>query len=147
MPDKDGWDAHGALEKNHTPRARWTDRPAAALIEDLHRRGLLDSTLVLWVSEFGRTPMRQGSDGRQHDAAGFTCWMAGGGVRAGVRIGATDEIGLMAVERPAPIRDLHATLLTAMGIDYESLSYRVAGRDERLTGVAGSARPIDEVFG
>ncbi|HRF01418.1 MAG TPA: DUF1501 domain-containing protein [Pirellulaceae bacterium] len=147
MPDKDGWDAHGALEKNHTPRARWTDRPAAALIEDLHRRGLLDSTLVLWVSEFGRTPMRQGSDGRQHDAAGFTCWMAGGGVREGVRIGATDEIGLMAVERPAPIRDLHATMLTAMGTDYESLSYRVAGRDERLTGVAGSARPIDEVFG
>lgn len=145
MPDKDGWDAHGDLVGNHTPRARWTDRPAAELLADLERRGLLDSTLVLWISEFGRTPMMQGDRGRQHNAAGFTCWMAGGGVQPG-RIGATDEIGLMAIERPIPIRDLHATLLQALGLDYEKLSFRVAGRDERLTGVAGRARPVEGVL-
>ncbi|MCA9106801.1 MAG: DUF1501 domain-containing protein [Planctomycetales bacterium] len=143
MPDKDGWDAHGDLVANHTPRARWTDQPAAALLDDLAQRGLLDSTLVVWISEFGRTPMMQGDRGRQHNAAGFTCWLAGGGVVPGQRIGATDEIGLMAIERPIAFRDLHASILTALGIDFEALSFPVAGRDERLTGVAGMAHPID----
>lgn len=147
MPDKDGWDAHGNLTGNHTPRARWTDQPAAALIQDLEQRGLLDSTLVVWISEFGRTPMRQGSDGRQHNAAGFTCWLAGGGAKAGVRIGATDEIGLMAIERPVAFRDLHANILQALGLDYEALSFRVAGREERLTGVAGMAHLVEGLFG
>src|SRR4051812_30248228 len=111
----------------------------AALLADLKQRGLLESTLVLWASEFGRTPMMQGENGRQHNAAGFTVWMAGGGTRPG-RIGATDEIGLMAVEQPHPFRDLHATILTALGISHEDLSFAVNARQERLTGVAGGAK-------
>ncbi len=145
MPDKDGWDAHAKLTNNHTPRARWTDQPIAALLGDLKQRGLLDSTLVLWASEFGRTPMMQGDQGRQHNAAGFTIWMAGGGVKPG-RIGATDDIGLAAVESPVQVRDLHATILQAMGLDHEALSYTVSGRQERLTGVAGGAKPIHGVL-
>ena len=146
MPDKDGWDAHSKLTKNHNPRARWTDRPVAGLLTDLKQRGLLDSTLVIWASEFGRTPMLQGDLGRQHNAAGFTIWMAGGGVRSGQRIGATDEIGLMAKERPVQFRDLHATILTALGMRYEDLFFEVSGRQERLTGVAGSAKPLWDIL-
>jgi len=146
MPDKDGWDAHDRLIDNHTPRARWTDVGVAGLIADLKQRGLLESTLVIWASEFGRTPMKQGNSGRQHNAAGFTIWMAGGGVRPGMRIGATDELGLMAIDRPIQFRDLHATILTAMGIDYDDLSYVVNGRDERLTGVAGSPKPLTDIL-
>ncbi|HEY2951269.1 MAG TPA: DUF1501 domain-containing protein, partial [Verrucomicrobiae bacterium] len=146
MPDKDGWDAHADLSKNHVPRGRWTDQPIAALLSDLKQRGLLESTLVLWASEFGRTPMMQGNNGRQHNAAGFTIWMAGGGVRPGLRLGATDDIGLMAVERPVHFRDLHATILAAMGLHNEALSFEVSGRQERLTGVAGSAKVIPEVL-
>jgi hypothetical protein len=145
MPDKDGWDAHENLAKNHAPRGRWTDQPIAALLADLKQRGLLETTLVLWASEFGRTPMLQGNDGRQHNAAGFTIWMAGGGVRPG-RIGATDEIGLMATERPVQFRDLHATILRALGLDNEELAFEVTGRQERLTGVAGSAKIIQEIL-
>ena len=146
MPDKDGWDAHAKLTDNHTPRARWTDQPVAALLDDLKQRGLLDQTLVIWASEFGRTPMMQGDRGRQHNAAGFTIWMAGGGVRPG-RIGATDEIGLMAVENAHPFRDLHATLMAALGMDHEALTHQVNGRLERLTGVANLAHPIPGVLG
>jgi hypothetical protein len=146
MPDKDGWDAHDKVLSNHTPRARWTDQPIAALLSDLKQRGLLDETLVIWASEFGRTPMVQGDKGRQHNAAGFTVWMAGGGVRPGVRIGATDEIGLMAVEKPHPFRDLHATILAALGLGHDDLGFEINGRVERLTGVAGSARAIPEVL-
>jgi hypothetical protein len=146
MPDKDGWDAHDKLTSNHPPRARWTDQPIAALLADLKQRGLLDTTLVVWASEFGRTPMMQGDKGRQHNAAGFTIWMAGGGVQPGVRIGATDEIGLMAVERPHPFRDLHATILAALGLSHGDLEYEVNGRQERLTGVAGSAKVIPGVL-
>jgi hypothetical protein len=90
--------------------------------------------------------MKQGELGRQHNAAGFTIWMAGGGVRPGIRLGATDEIGLMAVERPIQFRDLHATILSCLGLDYERLSFEVSGRDERLTGVAGSAKPLTEIL-
>jgi hypothetical protein len=146
MPDKDGWDAHADLMKNHTPRARWTDQPVAALLGDLKQRGLLDSTLVICGSEFGRTPMMQGNDGRQHNAAGFTIWMAGGGVKLGLRVGATDDIGLMAVESPVHLRDLHATILAAMGLNNDQLSFEVSGRQERLTGVAGSGKPIPGVL-
>jgi hypothetical protein len=145
MPDKDGWDAHAKLTDNHTPRARWTDQPMAGLLTDLKQRGLLDETLVIWASEFGRTPMMQGEVGRQHNAAGFTIWLAGAGVKPG-RIGATDEIGLMAVDQPHPFRDFHATILTALGISYEDLSFEVNARQERLTGVAGSAKVIPGVF-
>ncbi len=146
MPDKDGWDAHGNLVENHTKRARWIDRPIAGLLQDLKQRGMLDETLVIWASEFGRTPMMQGDKGRQHNAAGFTIWMAGGGVKGAQRIGATDEIGLMAVDRPIQFRDLHATILTALGLDYEDLFFEVNGRQERLTGVSGSAKPIEGVL-
>lgn len=147
MPDKDGWDAHAKLTDNHTPRARWTDQPIAALLEDLRARGLLESTLVVWASEFGRTPMMQGDLGRQHNAAGFTVWMAGGGVRSGVRIGSTDELGLMAADQPIQMRDLHATILTALGLDHEALNYTVNARLERLTGVAGGAKIVPGVLG
>ena len=146
MPDKDGWDAHGDLVKNHTPRARWTDQPIAALLSDLKQRGLLDETLVIWASEFGRTPMMQGNNGRQHNAAGFTIWMAGGGVKPGLRLGATDDLGLMAVESPVHFRDLHATILAALGIKNDNLYWEVSGRQERLTGVAGSGKPIPGVL-
>ncbi|MFN0125943.1 MAG: DUF1501 domain-containing protein [Verrucomicrobiales bacterium] len=146
MPDKDGWDAHDKLVENHTPRARWTDQPVAALLDDLKQRGLLDETLVIWASEFGRTPMWQGNRGRQHNAAGFTVWLAGGGVRPG-RLGATDDIGLMATENAHPFRDLHATLLTALGLDHEALAFPINGRLERLTGVANLARPIPGILG
>ncbi|MBM3954376.1 MAG: DUF1501 domain-containing protein [Planctomycetes bacterium] len=147
MPDKDGWDAHALLADNHTPRARWTDQPIAALVSDLAARGLLDETLVVWASEFGRTPLVQGNGGRNHNAAGFTVWLAGGGVRPGQRIGATDELGYMAIERPTPFADLHATILAALGLSNDRLSFRAAGRDERLTGVAGSATVIPGVLG
>jgi hypothetical protein len=146
MPDKDGWDAHAKLTDNHTPRARWTDRPIAALLSDLKQRGLLDQTLVVWASEFGRTPMMQGDNGRQHNAAGFTVWLAGGGVKPGTRIGATDDLGLMAVDQPHPFRNLHATILQALGISHEDLGFQINGRLERLTGVAGSATPIPGIL-
>jgi hypothetical protein len=146
MPDKDGWDAHGQLADNHTPRARWTDQPIAALLGDLKERGLLDETLVVCASEFGRTPLVQGNGGRNHNAAGFTVWLAGGGVRPGQRIGATDEVGYLAIDRPTPFRDLHATILAALGLDHLRLSFSVGGRDERLTGVAGGAEVIPGVL-
>lgn len=146
MPDKDGWDAHDQLVKNHEPRARWTDQPVAALLADLKQRGLLEETLVVWASEFGRTPMMQGNRGRQHNAAGFTIWMAGGGVRPGLRLGATDELGLMAIDRPVQMKDLHATILRLLGLEHEALNYDVNGRQERLTGIAGGARVITEAI-
>ena len=146
MPDKDGWDAHAKLTDNHTPRARWTDQPIAALLDDLKQRGLLDETLVIWASEFGRTPLMQGDGGRNHNSAGFTIWLAGGGVQAGQRIGATDEVGYLAVERPTPFRDLHATILAALGLNNDELSFHTNGREERLTGVAGSAKIIPGVL-
>jgi hypothetical protein len=146
MPDKDGWDAHGKLKENHTPRARWTDQPIAALLADLKKRGLLDQTLVICGSEFGRTPLVQGEGGRNHNAAGFTIWLAGGGVKPGQRIGATDEVGYLAVERPTPFRDLHATILAALGLNNDELSFATSGRQERLTGVAGSAKIIPGVL-
>lgn len=146
MPDKDGWDAHAKLTENHTPRARWTDQPVAALLKDLKQSGLLEETLVVWASEFGRTPLVQGDGGRNHNSAGFTIWMAGGGVKAGRRIGATDEVGYQAINRPIPVRDLHATILHALGLNHSTLFFDANGRQERLTGVAGQANIIPEVF-
>ncbi len=145
MPDKDGWDAHGELEKNHTPRARWIDQPTAALLTDLKQRGLWDETLIIWASEFGRTPMMQGNSGRQHNAAGFTIWLGGGAVRP-QRYGATDELGLMATDKPMTFKDLHATILAALGLDNEKLYFERAGRPERLTGVAGTANVVKELL-
>lgn len=131
------WDQHGDLFKGHTKNAKEVDQPIAALLQDLKNRGLLDDTLVLWGGEFGRTPTAQGKDGRDHNPEGFTMWLAGGGVRGGIKYGATDEFGYYAAENKVHVHDLHATLLHLLGLDHERLTYRYAGRDFRLTDVAG----------
>ena len=132
------WDAHDDLDANHEKMCGLTDRPVAALLTDLKRRGLLDETLVVWGAEFGRTPVCQkGGRGRDHNATGFTMWMAGGGVKGGTVVGATDEIGLNAIEDRAHVNDIHATILHLMGLDHKALTYLHSGRDERLTDVAG----------
>jgi len=145
--DKNGWDGHTDNAGAHRTCAATTDRPIAGLLTDLKRRGLLDETLVIWAGEFGRTPVEQGEKGRNHNPYGFTVWMAGGGVKGGRAIGATDEIGYRAEQSPFAVKDLHATILTAMGLDFEDLSFEHDGRPERLTGVAGSARVIPGVLG
>jgi hypothetical protein len=144
--DKLGWDGHDNNTDYHRRNAAQTDQPTAALLADLEQRGLLDSTLVIWAGEFGRTPMMQGNQGRNHNPYGFTLWMAGGGVQPGAVIGATDEIGLRAVERPQPIKNLHATILTALGLNPDDLFFETNGRQERLTGVAQSWKVIPGVF-
>jgi hypothetical protein len=144
--DKYGWDGHEKNADNHKANAEQTDRPTAALLADLKRRGLLEETLVVWASEFGRTPMEQGGGGRGHNPYGFTIWMAGGGVKGGQAIGATDEIGLRAELDPHPVKDFHATLLTAMGLRPDDLYFETNGRPERLTGVAGSSKVIPGVL-
>ena len=140
--DKLGWDGHDSNTDYHNRNAAQTDQPVAALLADLKQRGLLDSTLVIWAGEFGRTPMQQGNKGRNHNPYGFTIWMAGGGVKAGTVIGATDEIGLRAVEQPQPVKNLHATILTALGLNPDNLFFENNGRQERLTGVAQSWKTI-----
>ena len=137
------WDAHSDIEENHLRMASETDQPIAALLTDLKRRGLLESTLVLWGGEFGRSPEAQGK-GRDHHNLGFTMWLAGGGVKGGQAVGTTDDIGLRAVERPIPFRDLHATLLHLLGLDQDQLTYLHLGRDERLTEVQGQL--IEEIL-
>jgi uncharacterized protein (DUF1501 family) len=127
------WDSHSKLEKGHADLCRQMDQPVAALIKDLRRRGLLDSTLVVWGGEFGRTPMSEKGDGRDHNPTGFTMWMAGGGVPGGITIGATDEVGLRAVEERMHVHDLHATILHLMGLDNMGLVYTFKGRPERPT--------------
>ena len=131
------WDAHSDIEENHLRMAAETDRPVAGLLKDLKRRGLLDSTLVLWGGEFGRSPEAQGGGGRDHHNLGFTTWMAGGGIRGGQVVGATDEIGLRAVENPYHFRDIHTTILHQLGLDQEGLNYFHLGRKERLTQLLG----------
>jgi len=137
MPDGARWDQHGALRKDHADNALTVDQPVAALIQDLKQRGLLDETLVVWATEFGRTPFAQGHDGRDHNEYGFTLWMAGGGIRGGTVYGATDEFGYKAVENPVTIYDLHATILHLLGLDHTRLTFRFSGRDMRLTDVHG----------
>ncbi len=131
------WDAHSDIEENHLRMAEQTDQPMAALLTDLKRRGLLDSTLVLIGGEFGRSPESEGSKGRDHHNLGFTMVMAGGGIQGGRIYGATDEIGLRAVENPVHFRDLHTTILHQLGLDQDALSYLHLGREERLTEVHG----------
>lgn len=131
------WDAHNDIEENHLRLASQTDLPIAGLLADLKRRGLLETTLVLWGGEFGRSPEAQGGKGRDHHNLGFTVWMAGGGTRGGKVVGATDEIGLRAVERPYHFRDLHTTILHQLGLDQDLLSYLHQGRKERLTEIQG----------
>jgi len=141
------WDAHGDLEKNHNYHAFNTDQPIAALLKDLKQRNLLDETLVVWGGEFGRQPTAEYAkgSGRDHNAYGFTMWMAGGGIKGGQTIGATDEIGSAAVERPLHVKNLHATILTQLGLDPNHLSYFFGGLDQKLVGVE-HAEPITEII-
>ncbi|HEX4147373.1 MAG TPA: DUF1501 domain-containing protein, partial [Pirellulales bacterium] len=129
-----------ALTKN----CQSIDKPIAALIGDLRQRGLLDDTLIVWGGEFGRTPHVKSSDGRDHNATGFSMWMAGGGVKGGLRFGATDDFGITAVENKVHVHDLHATMLHLLGLDHERLTYRYSGRDFRLTDVHG--RVVNEII-
>jgi hypothetical protein len=131
------WDSHSNLRKEHTRLAAEMDRPVAALITDLKQRGLLDETLVLWGGEFGRTPVAQGKDGRDHNPHGFTMFLAGGGVTPGVCFGATDEFGYHAVRDRLHFHDLHATILYLLGFDHTELTYFHGGRNFRLTDVHG----------
>ena len=133
-----GWDHHGNLHKGLIDRCASVDQPTSALLADLKRRGLLEDTLVLFGSEFGRQPTAQGSDGRDHNITGYPMFLAGAGVKKGFSYGATDEYGIKAVEGRMHTNDLHATLLALMGLDHEKLTYRYAGRDFRLTDVAGT---------
>ena len=131
------WDQHGNLKVGHENNAREVDKPIAGLLKDLKRRGLLDDTLVYWASEFGRTPVAEGTNGRDHNPYGFTVWLAGGGVKGGMAYGATDEIGFFAAENKMTLNDLHATILHLLGLDHTKLTYHYAGREFRLTDVHG----------
>jgi hypothetical protein len=132
------WDHHKKVKDGSIAESAKVDRPIAALLSDLDQRGLLEDTLVLWGAEFGRTPMVENEDGRNHHPQAFTMWMAGGGVKGGFTYGATDDYGYRPVENPVHMHDLHATLLYGMGIDHTRLTYRHAGRDFRLTDIAGN---------
>ena len=132
------WDQHNNLVKGHTKNALSVDKPIAGLLEDLKQRGMFDDTLVVWGTEFGRTPVVQGKNGRDHNPAGFTVWLSGAGVKAGYSHGSTDEFGYFAQDNKVHMHDLHATILHILGIDHEKLTYRYAGRDFRLTDVYGN---------
>jgi hypothetical protein len=131
------WDDHGNIENGHRSKAQNSDRAIAGLLRDLKSRGLLEDTLVLWGGEFGRTPVSEGQNGRDHNHHGFSVWLAGGGVKGGMTYGATDEFGFAAVKNKVHVHDLHATLLHLLGLDHEKLTYRYSGRDFRLTDVHG----------
>jgi hypothetical protein len=135
--DTNGWDGHSKLEENHSRLCAQSDLPVAGLLKDLKSRGMLDDTLVVWGGEFGRMPMSEGADGRDHNPHGFAMWLAGGGARGGTVIGATDDVGLRAAVDKTHVHDVHATILHLLGFDHERLTFRHGGRDERLTDVAG----------
>jgi hypothetical protein len=143
----DNWDAHGDLVMNHSRHAGRTDKPIAGLIKDLKQRGLLDETLIVWGGEFGRQPTAEYAmgTGRDHNAYGFTMWMAGGGVKGGVSVGETDELGSAAISHRFHVKHLHATILHLMGIDPDRLTYFYNGLDQKLVGVEG-AEPIRELM-
>jgi hypothetical protein len=140
----DRWDQHGGLKTGHENNARAVDQPIAALLQDLKSRGLLETTLVVWAGEFGRTPFAQGGDGRDHNQYGFSIWLAGGGVKGGLAYGETDEWGYKAVKGKVEIHDLHATMLHLLGVDHKRQTFRFGGRDMRLTDVHGEV--IKEVL-
>ena len=137
------WDQHGDLKRGHEKNALDTDGAIAGLIKDLKARGLFDETLLVWAGEFGRTPHSAGRDGRDHHPEGFSAWLAGGGVKGGTLVGATDELGMHAVENVCTMHDLHATILHLLGLDHERLTFRTSGRDFRLTDVHG--RVVTEI--
>jgi hypothetical protein len=141
-----GWDAHGNLPGEIRLQSKAVDQPQAALVKDLKRRGLLDDTIVIWAGEFGRTVYSQGAltstnYGRDHHPRCFTIWLAGGGIKPGVSVGKTDDYSYNILDNPVSVHDLHATLLHLLGLDHERLTYRLAGRDHRLTDVFGKVRP------
>jgi hypothetical protein len=142
--DNNGWDAHSDIEGNHQRLCLQSDQPIAGLIKDLKARGLLDSTLVIWGGEFGRTPMTEGSTGRDHNPHGFSMWLAGGGVKGGQVIGATDAVGLRAEQEKTHVHDVHATILALLGFNHRRLTFRHNGRNERLTDNSGQV--IRQVF-
>ncbi|HZO53073.1 MAG TPA: DUF1501 domain-containing protein [Bryobacteraceae bacterium] len=139
-----GWDAHANIEANHGKWCKASDKPIAGLLTDLKQRGMLEDTLVVWGGEFGRTPFNEKGNGRDHNPWGFTMWFAGGGVKGGRTVGTTDEIGLRAVERPAHVHDVHASILHLMGLDHVKLTYLHNGRAERPTIVGGD--PVRELW-
>lgn len=141
------WDAHGDLKRNHDYHAGNTDKPIAGLLKDLKQRGLLDETLVIWGGEFGRQPVAEYAmgTGRDHNSFGFTMWMAGGGIKGGQSVGATDELGSAAVENPFHVKHLHATILHQLGIDPNKLSYFYGGLDQKLVGVE-HVEPIHQII-
>ena len=139
-----GWDHHANINAELKKKCKEIDRPIAALLKDLRQRGLLDDTLVVWGGEFGRTPVSENGDGRDHNHYGFSMWMAGGGVKGGMSHGATDEFGFKAVDGRVSVHDLHATVLHLLGLDHEKLTYRYSGRDFRLTDVHG--RVVKEIL-
>jgi uncharacterized protein (DUF1501 family) len=139
-----GWDHHYNIRTGLRNNARQMDKPIAGLLQDLKSRGLLDETLVIWGGEFGRTPVSEGTNGRDHNPYGYTMWLAGGGVRGGMAYGQTDEYGFHAVENKVHVHDLHATILHLLGLDHEKLTYPYAGRNFRLTDVEG--RVVHEIM-
>jgi uncharacterized protein (DUF1501 family) len=142
--DTNGWDAHSDIEENHGKLCRQSDKPVAGLLKDLKQRGLLETTLVVWGGEFGRTPMTEGTTGRDHNPHGFTMWLAGGGVKGGRVIGATDAVGLRAAEGKMHVHDVHATILHLLGLRHTKLTFRHNGRNERLTDNGGEV--VRKVF-
>lgn len=142
----DGWDTHGGNDSKHLRNGRQIDKPITALITDLKARGLLDSTLIIWGGEFGRTPTSEGSDGRDHSPYGYSVWMAGGGIRGGTVYGATDDFGFRATENPVQVRDLHATILHLLGLQHDKLTYYFQGLQQRLTQIDGDSRVIREIL-
>lgn len=144
--DTNGWDAHKDVEKNHSEMCQATDLPVAGLLKDLKQRGLWDDTLVIWGGEFGRMPMSESGNGRDHNPWGYTVWLAGGGVKAGMAYGSTDAVGLRAVENTVHIRNFHATVLHLLGLDPKKLSYYQNGLDERLIGPTDDVEVVHEVL-
>ena len=136
--DTNGWDGHSRMDENHSRLSAQSDLPVAGLLKDLKSRGMLDDTLVVWGGEFGRMPMSEGPDGRDHNPHGFAMWLAGGGAKGGTVIGATDDVGLRAAVDKTHVHDVHATMLHLMGFDHERLTFKHGGREERLTDVAGN---------
>ncbi|MCX6862569.1 MAG: DUF1501 domain-containing protein [Verrucomicrobia bacterium] len=142
----DGWDTHGGNDSKHLRNGRQIDKPITALITDLKARGLLDSTLIIWGGEFGRTPTSEGADGRDHSPYGYSVWMAGGGIRGGTVYGATDDFGFRATENPVQVRDLHATILHLLGLQHDKITYYFQGLQQRLTQIDGDSRVIREIL-
>ncbi len=139
------WDAHDGLRDNHANNAKKVDQPIAAFLTDLKSRGLLDDTLVIFATEFGRTPAAQGTNGRDHHPHAFSVWLSGGGVRGGLAYGQTDEYGYYVTENKVTMPDFHATILHLLGLNHERLTFRHAGRDYRLTDVHGQV--VREIIG